>query len=72
MNTSRRVHAIGRGLIYIGLLLLALRLAKYLINEVTLWAGYIGGIFFVAGIFVWFIGTVMVGYTEQHRNISQP
>ena len=72
MNTSRRVYAIGRGLVYVGLLLLSLRLAKYLVDAVTLWAGYIGGVLLVAGVIVWFIGTVMVGYTEQHRNIPQP
>ena len=71
MNTSTRVQAIGRGLAYISLLLLAVRFAKYLINEVTLWAGYVGGVLLVAGISIWFVGTVMVGYTERHHNNSQ-
>jgi hypothetical protein len=52
-------------------MLMALRLARYLVDAVTLWAGYVGGVLFVAGILVWFVGCVMVGYTEQHHNNLQ-
>ncbi len=69
MSTSSRVRAIGRGLAFIGLFLLALRLAKYLVDAVTFWAGYLGGALFVAGLCVWFVGAVMVGYAEpEHKN----
>jgi hypothetical protein len=43
-----------------------------LINAVTLWAGYVGGVLLVAGIVVWLVGTVMVGYEEQNHNNLQP
>jgi len=68
MSTSIRVKAIGRGLVYISFLLIALRLAKYLVIGVTVLAGYVGGVLLVAGIFIWFVGNFMVGYTERHQN----
>jgi hypothetical protein len=69
MITATRVQRIGRGLAYISLLLLALRLAHYLLNEVTLWAGYVGRTLLLVGFLIWFVGTVMAGYTErQHHN----
>ncbi len=71
MSTSTRVRAIGRGLAYIGLLLLALRLARYLVDTVALWAGYLGGVLFVVGVCVWFFGAVMVGYAEPEHKDAQ-
>lgn len=71
MSTSMTVRAIGRGLTYMSILLIALRLAKYLLDSVTLWAGYVGGVLFVVGIVVWFVGAVMVGYKEPDRKSAQ-
>ena len=72
MSTSMRVRAIGRGLVIVSLALLPLRLAVYLANKVLILAGYVSGVLFAAGILLWFIGAVMVGYTERHPKNPQP
>jgi hypothetical protein len=72
MSTSMRVRAIGRGLVIISLLLLPLRLAVYLANNILILAGYVGGVLFAAGILLWFVGAAMVGYTEQPGKNPQP
>ncbi|MGO8734392.1 MAG: hypothetical protein ACLQVM_16580 [Terriglobia bacterium] len=70
MSKSIRVRAIGRGLVILSLIVLPLRIARYLVNVVTDWAGYLGGVLFVVGV-VWIVGSIMVGYTEQHHNNLQ-
>jgi len=70
MSTSTRVRAIGRGLVIVSFLLLALRLAVYLASRVLTLAGYVGGLLFLAGIALWFIGSVMDGFTKQTSNNS--
>jgi hypothetical protein len=71
MSKSIRVRAIGRGLVILSLIVLPLRIARYLVNAVTDWAGYLGGVLFVAGIVIWFVGSVMVGYAEKNHNNLQ-
>ena len=65
MSSSMRVRAIGRGLVIVSLLLLALRMAVYIAARILMLAGYVGGLLFIAGIVLWFIGSVMTGYTEH-------
>lgn len=72
MSTSMRVRAIGRGLTYASLLLIALRLARYLLDTVTLWAGYLGGALLAAGVIIWFIGAVIIGYKEPAGKSFHP
>jgi len=72
MSTSMKVRAIGRGLVITSLVLLPLRLAVYLANQVLIWAGYIAGVVFAVGIVLWFVGAVMVGYTKQSPTNAQP
>jgi len=71
MNTSMKVRAIGRGLVILSLLLLPLRLAVYLANRVLILAGYVSGGLFIAGLLLWFVGAVMVGYTERPEKNAQ-
>jgi len=71
MSKSIRVRAIGRGLVILSLIVLPLRMARYLVNVVTDWAGYLGGVLFVVGVVVWIVGSIMVGYREQHHNNLQ-
>ena len=63
-----RVRAIGRGLVIVSLFLLPLRLAVYLANKILILAGYVGGVVFAAGILLWFVGAVMVGYTAPRKH----
>jgi cell division protein FtsW (lipid II flippase) len=72
MTTPMRVRAIGRGLVIASLVLLPFRLAVYLANKILILAGYVFGVLFVAGILLWFVGAVMVGYTEQPPKNPQP
>ena len=72
MTTSMRVRAIGRGLVIVSLVLLPLRLAVYLANKILILAGYVGGVLFGVGILLWFLGAVMVGYSEQPPKNSPP
>ncbi len=54
------------------LLLLALRVAVFLASKILILAGYVGGVLLVAGILLWIIGAVMVGYAEQPTKGLQP
>lgn len=72
MSTPMKVRAIGRGLVILSLMLLPLRLAVYLASKVLILAGYLGSVFLIAGILLWFVGAVMVGYTEQPPKKPQP
>ena len=71
MTTAMRVRSIGRALVCISLVLLALPLLKYLVNGVTHLAGYAGRVLLAAGFAVWFIGAVMVGY-KAHPDTPKP
>jgi hypothetical protein len=66
-----KVRAIGRGLVITSLVLLPLRLAVYLANQVLILAGYVVGVVFVVGIVLWFVGAVMEGYTKRSPNSPQ-
>ena len=59
-------------MVIMSLVLVPLRLAVYLANKVLILAGYVGGALFVAGIVLWFVGAVMLGYTEQPPQNPQP
>jgi hypothetical protein len=37
----------------------------YLAARILVLAGHLGGVLFVAGIVLWFVGAVMAGYTER-------
>ena len=65
MSTAMIVRAIGRGLVIMSLVLLPLRLSMYLAARILVLAGHLGGVLFVAGIVLWFVGAVMAGYTER-------
>jgi len=52
--------------------LLLLRLAVYLTSRILILSGYVSGVLFVAGVLLWFIGSAMVGYTEQPPKKPQP
>jgi hypothetical protein len=65
MTTPRRIRAIGRGLVIIGLLLLPFRLAVYLTNKVLMKAGFVCTGLFAVGFLLWIVGAVMAGYTER-------
>jgi hypothetical protein len=65
MSSSMRVRAMGRGLVIVSLVLLAFRVAVYLASRLLMLAGYVGGLLFVSGVALWFIGSVMTGYTDH-------
>jgi hypothetical protein len=67
-----KVRAIGRGLVIMSLVLLPLRLAVYLANQVLILVGYVAGVALVVGIVLWFVGAVMVRYTKHSPDNPQP
>jgi hypothetical protein len=72
MSTSMRIRAIGRGLVIVSLVLMALRVAVYVAGRLLILAGYLGGLLFIAGIVLWFGGSVMTGYSEHAPRNQQP
>lgn len=65
MTSSSRVRDLGQVLVVVSLILIALRIAVYIAGRLLVLAGYLGALLLIAGALLWFIGSVMKGYTEH-------
>jgi len=59
-------------MVTLSLMLLPLRLAVYLANKALIVAGYAGSVLLMAGIVLWFVGAVAIGYADHPPKKPQP